>query len=261
MHHLPGVQGQRDREIVGMGTIYHIRNRVTGAVYVGSCAGNRLRFRWMRHRSDLRSQCHHNRHLQHAWNKYGEEAFEFVEVEAVDDSELLSREQYHIDLRKDFPRQLTYNVCPVAGNCFGRKFLASAIAKMSASHLGVRRTRASIRRQQETRSKLYGRNFTVLGPDGTIYNRRSMRAFCRERNLKISSLRKLFAGELRSTKGYTLPGVNKKTYCVTSPDGKTVTVTNLKSFCIDRGLPYKQVHKVVTGVREDFRGWTAERIH
>ena len=55
--------------------VYTIQNVVSGATYVGSA--RRFKRRFSQHRTALRGGYHQNSHLQHAWNKYGEQAFEF----------------------------------------------------------------------------------------------------------------------------------------------------------------------------------------
>lgn len=56
---------------------YKILNKVNGKYYVGGAYKSfDSRFAW--HKRDLREKKHRNRYLQHAWNKHGEEAFEFI---------------------------------------------------------------------------------------------------------------------------------------------------------------------------------------
>jgi group I intron endonuclease len=64
--------------------IYKIINVVNNKFYVGSAVD--LKRRRIRHFSELRTGKHNNKHLQAAWNKYGESAFIFVVLEKVDDS-------------------------------------------------------------------------------------------------------------------------------------------------------------------------------
>ena len=59
--------------------IYKIVNRINQHYYVGS--SKNIPFRWTRHKKALKSSSHHSRRLQRAWNKYGEESFEFIVVE------------------------------------------------------------------------------------------------------------------------------------------------------------------------------------
>lgn len=63
--------------------IYKIRNVVNQKFYVGSTTNMYERTR--NHRTRLRRGRHHSRHLQAAWNKYGEECFVFEVVEEVAD--------------------------------------------------------------------------------------------------------------------------------------------------------------------------------
>ncbi|MEH7381895.1 NUMOD3 domain-containing DNA-binding protein [Bacillus sp. JJ1533] len=55
--------------------VYHIQNLENGKLYVGSSVEVEKRFD--RHRRELKKGVHHCIPLQRAWNKYGEEAFEF----------------------------------------------------------------------------------------------------------------------------------------------------------------------------------------
>ena len=61
--------------------IYKIINTTNGKFYVGSTTNTRERFRT--HRKRLRNNKHHSKHLQAAWNKYGEQAFIFHVIENV----------------------------------------------------------------------------------------------------------------------------------------------------------------------------------
>ena len=62
--------------------IYAIKHMGSENMYVGQTISP-LNQRWSQHRNSLRNNCHFNPHLQNAWNKYGENAFEF---EVVDDT-------------------------------------------------------------------------------------------------------------------------------------------------------------------------------
>jgi len=77
--------------------IYSIRNRATGDLYIGSSRD--VEYRWEEHRSYLRKSLYGNTHFQRAWNKYGEEAFEFKCIDEVeDDRDLLEVEQWWLDV-------------------------------------------------------------------------------------------------------------------------------------------------------------------
>lgn len=67
--------------------IYKIINLVNAKFYVGSTINQRERFRC--HRSRLRRNTHHSKHLQAAWNQYGEDNFLFKVIETIPDGESL----------------------------------------------------------------------------------------------------------------------------------------------------------------------------
>lgn len=71
-----------------------IRNTINGKRYIGQSKD--IKWRWMHHRCDLNAQCHPNKHLQGAWNKYGAEAFEFLIIEQTSPEELNERERFWI---------------------------------------------------------------------------------------------------------------------------------------------------------------------
>ena len=110
--------------------IYKILNKVTNKYYVGSaiCWITRKK----RHKYLLRHSKHVNTHLQNSWNKHGEDNFEFLIVEDVQDPKnLLIREQYYLDLNVD-----GFNICRTAGNCLGRICSEVTRDKIAAGQIG-----------------------------------------------------------------------------------------------------------------------------
>jgi group I intron endonuclease len=117
--------------------VYQIRHVDSGKSYIGSSI--LISMRWRKHREALRRSDHENPYLQAAWNKYGEESFDFIEIEQVgDQADLLSAEQWWLDaLRPD------YNICPVAGrppNMAGRKFSPEHCARIAVGLAGIERS-------------------------------------------------------------------------------------------------------------------------
>jgi group I intron endonuclease len=112
------------------GGIYKIFNKVNGNFYIGS--SNRLRIRQKLHIHALEQQKHHSPHLQHAWNTYGCDAFEFIVMEEIEDHQnLISTEQKYLD-----ELDPTYNVLSLAGSSLGQKRSPEAREKMRQAHLG-----------------------------------------------------------------------------------------------------------------------------
>lgn len=158
--------------------IYAITCTANGRVYIGSSL--RIEKRWGEHRQSLRRGCHRNPHIQRAWKKYGESAFEFSVLIECHAEDLLDMEQSTLDAQKlygpvfnigddcDAPargrkhtpetrakisaaargRKLSPEACAnMSMAAMGRVNTPESRAKMSAAHLGVPRT-------PETRAKI-----------------------------------------------------------------------------------------------------------
>ena len=115
--------------------VYRIVNNINGKLYIGS-TGSKGGFkkRWSYHLTDLRQNKHHSRHLQKAWNKYGEKSFVFEILEKIEDFTkeiLLIREQHYLDLYKSYDVNLGYNICKIAGSSLGVKKTPEQIKQMS----------------------------------------------------------------------------------------------------------------------------------
>lgn len=109
------------------GYIYAIRHRESGRAYIGSTVNHDKRLK--EHRRLLRLGKHHSPLLQNCWNKYGEDAFEFLILETVEDRIfLLAREQF--TLWRNADRSL--NCAPACGTPKGVKRSAETRAKLAA---------------------------------------------------------------------------------------------------------------------------------
>ena len=99
--------------------IYRIVNKSNGKFYVGSSVD--VMKRWREHRRLLNNNKHHSALLQHSWNKYGENNFEFILVEKCSRTILISLEQTYLDAAKKLDK-VSLNMSFVAGwgNCKGK---------------------------------------------------------------------------------------------------------------------------------------------
>lgn len=85
--------------------IYRIQNIVNNKFYIGSSVD--IMSRWRVHRNKLRTNTHSNKHLQCAWNKYGESNFIFEILQIC--STYLAEEQRILDWW--YGTEWCYNVC------------------------------------------------------------------------------------------------------------------------------------------------------
>ena len=139
--------------------IYQIKNVVTGDYYIGS--SNNLRQRICRHRRFLANNKHENKHLQHAYNKYGKESFEFKVLLLCDVECKLSIEQGFLDLFKP-----AYNIATNAAAAWQglhhteeTKQKMSEAAKGSAYALGHKQTEDHKRKISESQKGELGNMF------------------------------------------------------------------------------------------------------
>lgn len=120
--------------------IYQILNIVNEKFYIGHSQDYDVR--WWEHSRKLKTNKHDNFHLQSAWNKYGENVFEFIIIELVEPNKILEREQYWINLLGACDKELGYNINPDAlrpPSPKGRKHSAETKAKMSISMTGIKK--------------------------------------------------------------------------------------------------------------------------
>lgn len=125
--------------------VYIITNKVTNHIYIGSTTKS-FSHRWGIHRLDLRRKKHHNSYLQNAWNKYGENNFKFEILELCDKSICIEREQFWMDTKMCYQRDIGYNLNKKAQSRLGTKMDPSKIFykyknihayKIDGSYIGV----------------------------------------------------------------------------------------------------------------------------
>ena len=115
--------------------VYEIRNVINGHRYIGSSVD--IFSRRYTHRRSLAARKHHSIYLQRAWDKYGEETFEFSILVICPKFELRRIEQGLLDAGN-----CAYNVHPVAvcGGIPGHVVSKSTREKMRKSRIGFYHT-------------------------------------------------------------------------------------------------------------------------
>lgn len=95
--------------ILQSGYVYSILNLINGKSYIGICKNFDKRVK--EHKRKLNTQKHHNRYLQHSWNKYGETNFKFFIIfDNILRDELSKYEKLLIKLFKTNNSEFGYNL-------------------------------------------------------------------------------------------------------------------------------------------------------
>jgi len=133
--HVPSNQNLAVFLLKGLSGIYCFRHVATGKMYIGQALN--LSIRIIQHINGNKS----NVLLQRAINKYGISSFEFLVVEFVADTSLLTtREQLHLDWLFSLSSESRYNICPTAESRLGTTHTAETKALMSKSQQLVDRS-------------------------------------------------------------------------------------------------------------------------
>lgn len=132
------------------GGIYKIVNLINNKIYIGSAVKFYNRFHI--HKHHLKIGKHHSLYLQRAYNKYGENAFEFHILEVIENptkEKLIEREQFYLDSLKP-----DYNIAVIAGSNLGIKRSEETKRKQSLLKLGKPGPRLGAIIPQEMRNRI-----------------------------------------------------------------------------------------------------------
>ena len=126
--------------------VYVIIHRDSGKFYIGSAL--RINKRFSAHRCNLKKGKHHNAHLQAAWNKYGEDAFDFEILIKCQPDERSAHEQEAIRILKP-----AYNIAQdVVAPMKGLKHSPEECARISAMFKGKPKSEEHKKRLSKART-------------------------------------------------------------------------------------------------------------
>jgi len=154
--------------------IYRIECSGNGKHYIGSAVS--LKQRMACHRSMLRNGTHTNKHLQRAWNKYGEDSFSMATIEECGLDILIEREQHWIDATQAANPQVGMNNSPTASTTIG--FRHSDDTRVLLSEIGKRRDHAHLR---ILAAQMKGKPSASRGTTGTHWTEERKKEASRQR--------------------------------------------------------------------------------
>jgi group I intron endonuclease len=268
--------------------VYQIRCNTNGKIYIGSAVN--LPVRWADHRRNLRQSAHRNKHLQKAWNKYGEENFEFTVLDYVTPAFLLRAEQQWIDKSQCVDRKIGFNIYPIAdspGDTFvqvwegfvdpqGNEVTIVNLERFCQEH-GLNRSPMSALARGKGKLKSYKgwthknsvrqRDYVktydgFIDPDGNPVGLiTNLAAFCRERGPDNTHMVAVAHGRICSHHGWTHKDGRQKSEPKVyrgfiNPYGQRAIITNLSAFCREHGLHPVRIHQLKNGQRKSHKGWT-----
>lgn len=113
---------------------------------------------------------------------------------------------------------------------------------------------------EESRSP---KRFVLYDPNDNRVEIINLTKFCKENNLSFSKLYPVAIGECVEYKGWkaSLNRVDNSVlrFKLKSPEGEIHEGTNLKEFCIKRGLPFNQMYNMLAGRSKHCHRWTNPR--
>jgi len=283
---MPG--NSQSKKILRPSGIYQIRCNTNGKIYIGSAVN--MLARWAYHRRSLLRGVHKNQHLQQAWNKYGEENFEFTVLEYVKRAFLLRAEQEWIDKSQCTDRKSGFNIYPIAGSpgdtfvqvwegfidpqgnevtitnlerfCQEQGLNRSSMSRLARGK-GKLKSYKGWTHKNSIRQRDYVKTYDgFIDPDGNPVGLiTNLSAFCRERGLDNTHMVAVAHGRICSHRGWTHKNGRQKSEPKVytgfiNPDGRRVVIANLQAFCREYGLHPVRMHQLKNGQRKSHKGWT-----
>lgn len=233
--------------------VYAIHNSTNGHHYIGSAVS--LKRRTRDHISKLNKGIHENKHLQNAFNKYGESAFWVEILEVVDDKlKLTEREQFYLDTTVPH-----YNILKFARSALGFKHSQEERTRISA--MAKARHAAMTPEERQNQKNVFCMTGKEHSPETKILM--SKQRLGKKKSEHHASAcaaawkNSAHAENYKNTRAACV-AARAKQYVVTDPVGTEYEVTNMSAFCRDNNLSQSHMSGIATGSRKQYKGWTAK---
>ncbi len=189
------------RIIIG---IYKITNLINSKIYIGSSV--HISNRKSGHFSHLRKNIHPNKHLQAAFNKYGEDNFVFEILETLDDSEFLRlKEDQYIKKFDATNSKIGYNCKDNVINTY-IKFTKEHRENLSKSHKGKKQSQeAKDRIRKARKNQVDCGHIAILQfdlEDNFLQEYSSIKEACLKYNLASTNICKCMSGIYKTCGGF-----------------------------------------------------------
>lgn len=253
--------------------VYCIENQVNNKKYIGQTTREDPNSRFREHVSSLSRGIHNNQHLQNAWNKYGEEFFEFYVLKEAETQAELD------DVEKKLVNKFGYYNNKEGGK--GGRHSLKTRKKLSEAALGreshlkgttfVRSKEVKLEQARRQRPQGY---LAVVSPNGEVFEFENLRAFCREHDLHYGGLTPVMDGRHKHYRGWRLASTPRK-YTntalniskarrkepypdVVSPDGTIYSIEILSEFCREHDLSVSNMCLLVNHKKPSYKGWVVK---
>lgn len=254
--------------------IYGILCLITMKWYVGKASS--INPRWWDHRKVLRRNKSKCPKLQNAWNKYGEENFEFYVLTECLISELDFYEDFFVECFDSIENG--YNtVLPRSGSRCSKLKLKSLAdgeirefdsSRQASAELGISesvlvglKSGVSARSHGWCNSEFLNESVTIIDPMGNVVEIFDLPYFCEQRQLRPNNIREIIREPHRHYKGWRafkteFVGIpyDPEPFKFISPSLEIFEGDNLNTLSIKTGLSYRTLQNLHLGIHKISRG-------
>lgn len=171
-------------------------------IYIGQAQN--IKYRIRKHFEMLRANKHRNKHLQYAFNHYGEQSFSVLVLNECSISELDRYEQEWLDLLREYPSDNVYNQCFEPRTTRGYKFTSVQKQEQSARLKGIKKPVNFGSKVAELNKIKWSsgvmkpkprKEFMIVDPSGVIHQVKGLAQFCEYHNLSAGAIHGVINGK------------------------------------------------------------------